>query len=168
MVFVMKYLKLYFNDESYRLYGLQEGFSKVKIEVSGGFSRENLERENKKGIMNLFINCHGEKDKFIKTIYDDNSLGSQHVSSFIDRSNVNSILKHNYYTLTAWSCLNAQGLDDENIIYDMLRYKCIDSIVATSIISNNGTDNRASWAQSKNNNLYFFYYELLALDLVEL
>ncbi len=149
----------YFDDESYKLYGLQEGFSKVKIAVSGGFSRENLERENQKGIMDLFINCHGEKDKFIKTIYDDNSLGSQHVSSFMDRSNVNSILKHNYYTLTAWSCLNAQGLDDQNIIYDMLRYKCIDSIAATSIISNNGTDNRASWAESKNNNLYCFYYE---------
>ena len=149
----------YLNNRKYRLYGLTEGFNKVVEKVEGGFERENLEKENQKGIMDLFISCHGESDKFIKMIMRTEGYSNREFSSFVDRSNVNSILKHNYYTLTTWSCLTAQGLDAQNIIYDMLRYKCIDAMAATSIISNNGTDHRQSFEKSQSNNFYCFFYE---------
>ncbi|MBP0979571.1 MAG: hypothetical protein J6C55_02880 [Oscillospiraceae bacterium] len=149
----------YLNNRTYRLYGLLEGYNKVSKPVDGDFIKENLEKENKKQIMDLFINCHGEKDKFIKLVFKSDSLGDREMTSFIDRSNINSILKHNYYTLAAWSCLVAQGLDDQNIIYDILRYKCVDAIVATTIISNNGTNNRVDFEKKQDNNFYLFYYE---------
>lgn len=149
----------YLTSNQYRLYGLLEGYNKVVGSVSGGFERDNIEKENKNGIIDLLINCHGENDKFIKTIFNDNSYGNKKETSFMDRSNINDILKHNYYTLTAWSCLNAEGLNDQNIIYDILNCKCIDAIAATTIISNNGTDNRVSFEQSKRNNFYCFFYE---------
>lgn len=149
----------YLNNRSYRLYGLLEGYNKVTGPVEGDFIKENVEIENKKQVMDLFINCHGEKDKFIKLVFFSDSLGDKKITSFIDRSNINSILKHNYYTLTAWSCLSAQNLDDQNIISDILRYKCIDAIAATTIISNNGTNNRADFDKKQENNFYLFYYE---------
>ena len=150
----------YLKNRQYRLYGLLEGSNKVTGKVEGDFIKENVEKENQQGIMDLFINCHGENDKFIKMIFLDDSYGNNKMTSFIDRSNVNNVLGNNYYTLTAWSCLIAQGLNEQNIIYDILRYKCVDAMAATTIISNNGTNNKASFEQSKNNNFYCFFYEL--------
>lgn len=149
----------YLKRNQYKIYGLQEGYYKVRNEVDGDFTKENVEKENINGIMHLVINCHGEKDKFIKTVFANENMGSQKMTLFMDRSNINSILKHNYYTLTAWSCLVAENLDDQNIVYDMLRYKCVGAIAPTTIISNNGTNNMDSFEKSKRNNFYCFFYE---------
>lgn len=149
----------YLKSDQYKTYGVLDGYYKVTSKVDGDFIKENIEKENKNGIMNLFINCHGEKDKFIKTVFENENIGSQKMTSFMDRSNINSILKHNYYTLTAWCCLISESLDDQNIVYDMLRYKCVDAIAPTTIISNNGTNNMDSFAESKKNNFYCFFYE---------
>ncbi len=150
----------YLKDREYKLYGVLDGCNKVIVDVEGDFEKENVEKENQNSIIDLFINCHGENDKFIKMIAPTQSYANRKFSSFMDRSNVNSVLKHNYYTLTTWVCFTAKGLDNQNIIYDMLRYKCINAMAATTIISNNGTDNTQSFEKSRNsNNFYCFFYE---------
>lgn len=168
-------------NADYRLYGNTLGEFPVKTKILGGFTKENLTKENS-NVVHYVINTHGQADnidnaifvktsnlsdftnKFVGKIRSSSSLqnGLTEIrSSLVNSSNINSVLNRNYYTLTLWTCSNAQNLSTGTIVHKALSQgKAIDSMAASSLISNNGVNNKVSLAEMKQNNFYYFMYEL--------
>ncbi len=147
------------NNSQYRLYGNQQGHYPVTTQVLGDFTKENLKKENELGIADFFINSHGQENNIDQAIFENKDRSSEKRISFVNSTNINQILSKNYYTLITWTCLNAAGLNDNNLLHEVLSNgKCINAMGATSIISNNGVNNKASLDEMKKNNFYYFQY----------
>ncbi len=147
------------NSSQYRLYGNKQGCYPVTTDVLGDFTKGNIKAENEKGITNFFINSHGQPDNIDQSIYTRRDLFSEKRISFLNSKDINQILSGNYYNLTTWTCWNAAGLGSNNILHEaMANGKCVGAMGATSVISNNGVNNRASLEDMKKNNFYYFHY----------
>lgn len=149
------------SSEEYKLYGNKQGHYPVNTEVLGDFTRENLIKENKQGIKEFIINAHGQWDNIDQCIFTDSHKQSEKRISFLNRKNINETLSHNYYDLDLWTCLNAYNLSSENLVNTAMKGKCISAIAASSIISNNGVNNKAYIGDMQNNNFYYFYLNYL-------
>lgn len=165
------------NPGDYVLYGNREGLYPITTPLRGDCSRENIRKENRDGIVDFIINSHGQSDNFDRNIFVKSRDVSRYRAeirfqkpcaggdmvelriSFLNSDNINDVLSENYYTLTLWSCLSAHGLGADNIIHTaMARGKCVSALAASSILSNNGIDNRASLQKLQDNNPFYFMY----------
>jgi serine protease AprX len=142
----------------YRLYGNKQGFYPLKTDILGDFTKENIVKENKAGIKEFIINSHGQWNNIDQCIFTTKEADSEKRISFLNNSNINTVLSANYYDLDVWTCLNAYNLDDTNLIHEaMSKGRCISAMAASSVISNNGVDNTVSYQDLKKNNFYYFY-----------
>lgn len=146
-------------SSNYTLYGNHEGFYPVTT-TSGDFTQSNLSKENASGIANLFINSHGQANNIDQAIFSTKDAASEKRISFLNSSNINQLLAQNYYALTTWTCNNINDLTTDNLVHTALaKGKAINAFAASSIISNNGVNNKVSLDKMKNNNFYYFQYE---------
>jgi len=144
-------------DVDYRLYGNLDGDVPVTTKVLGGFTKENLSKENDAGVMELLINTHGQWNNIDQCIFVD---GEEQRISFLNMDDINSVLDGDPYYLDCWTCQNGFGMQD-NLTTTALNGKCVGMFSATAIISNNGVDCRASVEKMKQSNFYYFYYSYL-------
>lgn len=144
-------------DVSYRLYGNLEGQFPVNSNVLGGFTKENLSKENDAGIMELLINSHGQWNNIDQCIFEN---GEEKRISFLNMDTINTVLDSNPYYLDCWTCLNGYGMTD-NLTTAALKGKCVGVFSATAIISNNGVNCDASLSDMAKSNFYYFYYQYL-------
>lgn len=148
-------------DVPYRLYGTLEGDYPVTTGVQGGFSLEELARENEAGAAELVINGHGALSSGVDyCVFVD---GEQERCAFLTSENVGTVLDGNSYYLDAWSCETGAGMAD-NFITAALTGRCMGAFAATAELSNNGIDCEAGLDDlPKGNPFYFFYQYLSAL-----
>ena len=139
---------------NYRLYGNKDGQYPVTTKVLGNYTATNLKKENKKGTVEFVINSHGQRNNIDQATFSNNK---EKRKSFINSDNINSTLSSNYYYLDLWTCNNGYEMRD-NLVTTALNGKCIGAFASTSIISNNGVDNKASLSRMKKSNFYYFYY----------
>lgn len=148
------------NSSQYRLYGNKQGFYPIKSELAGDFTKENISKENSGGVKEFIINTHGQWNNIDQAIFTTGDANSEKRISFMNMSNINSILSNNYYLLDLWTCLNGYDLNNNNLVHEaMANGKCISAMAASAIISNNGVHNDVSLEKMKKNNFYYFYYE---------
>ncbi len=99
----------------------------------------NLAKDNMKKIYNFVVNGHGQSNNIDRTIFSNANKDSESRESFINKDNVNSVLKNNYYNIFLWTCLNGHNYDNNNLTYLMgAKGKAINIISSSSITSNNG------------------------------
>lgn len=147
------------NNTQYRLYGNKQGFYPVTTNVMGDYTKANIKSENEQGIVDFFINSHGQENNIDQAIFENKDKSSEKRISFLNSKDINKVLLKNYYTLTTWTCLNAFGLNSNNLLHEALaKGTCVNAMGATSIISNNGVNNKASFDTMKKNNFYYFQY----------
>ena len=144
-------------DVPYRLYGNLDGDVPVNAKVLGGFTKENVAKENDKGVMELLINTHGQWNNIDQCIFVN---GKEQRISFLNMNDINTVLDGNAYYLDTWTCLNGSNMAN-NLTTTALTGQCVGMFSATTIISNNGVDCRASVEQMKQSNFYYFYYSYL-------
>ncbi|MDR1260514.1 MAG: hypothetical protein LBJ83_02255 [Oscillospiraceae bacterium] len=152
---------------SYRLFGNSEGIFAITSKCDGDYSRENIEKENKSGIRNIVIMTHGRKNRVTHSVTiekpktEKSSLTTQKLvlRNFLNLQDVNTVLKHNYYTLTAWSCWLARDLDSHNMAHEILTGQCIDVLGATCILANNDFNKDAPLEKLEDSNPFFFFLE---------
>ena len=143
----------------YRLYGNQQGHYPVRTDVLGDFTKDNLVLENSQGIKEFIINSHGQWNNIDQCIYETKNRTSEKRISFLNTTNINQVLSKNYYDLALWTCLNGYNLGSDNLIHEaMANGLCMSALASSSIISNNGVNNRASFKALKQNNFYYFYF----------
>lgn len=152
--FLQRMTGTYKMNLTYRLYGNLDGQYPVTTKVLGNFTAANLQKENKKGNLEFIINSHGQENNIDQAIFVNNE---EQRKSLINSENINSILSVNYYYLDLWTCLNGCDMSD-NLVTTALNGKCIGAFAATTIISNNGVDNKVSVSKMKKSNFYYFYY----------
>ena len=142
----------------YTLYGNRQGRYPVSASVAGDFTKENVAKENRKGIMEFIINAHGQWNNIDQCIYTSSDNSSEKRVSFLNTETINSVLAENYYDLDLWTCLNGYNLDDSNLVHEaMSNGKCMSAMATSSTLSNNGVRNDVSLSQMKKNNFYYFY-----------
>ena len=147
------------DSSRYRLYGNKQGLYPVTTDVLGDFTQADIKAENERGIADFFINSHGQQNNIDRVVFEKQGKITEKRSSFLNSSNINQVLSGNFYTLTTWTCLNAYGLGSDNLLHEALaKGKCVGAIGASSIISNNGVNNKASLGALKKNNFYYFQY----------
>lgn len=144
-------------DVDYRLYGNLDGDAPVTTKVLGGFTKENLAKENDAAIMELLINSHGQRDNIDQCIFKN---GEEVRVSFLNMNDINSVLDGNAYYLDCWTCNNGNKMSD-NLTTTALNGRCVGMFSATTIIANNGVDCKASLKEMQNSNFYWFYYNYL-------
>lgn len=144
-------------DIPYRLYANQLGDYPVATKSIGGFTAENLAKENDAKIVEFLINTHGQATNFDKCYFvNDEEIRE----SLMNTDTINSVLDGNAYYLDCWACLNGYGMAD-NITTAALNGRCVGVFSATEIISNNGVNCKASPEQMAKSNFYYFYYHYL-------
>lgn len=141
-------------DVDYRLYGNLDGNAPVKTKVLGNFTADNIAKENDAGVMELLINTHGQWNNIDRCIFEN---GKEIRISLMNMDTINSVLDGNYYYLDCWTCLNGYEMSN-NLTTTALNGQCVGMFSATTIISNNGVNCRASVSQMKQSNFYYFYY----------
>lgn len=144
-------------DVPYRLYGNKRGSAPVKTTVLGDFSKANLAAENDKGMMELLINSHGQQNNIDQCYFEN---GVEKRESFLNSTDINSVLDGKAYYLDCWTCNNGYGMAD-NLTTTALNGKCVGVFSATTVISNNGVNWKDSLAEMKKSNFYYFYYSYL-------
>lgn len=144
-------------DTPYRLYGNLVGQYPVTTTVLGGFTAENLEIENDAGVAEFLINSHGQWNNIDKCYFEN---GEEVRESLINMDTINSVLDNNAYYLDCWTCNNGYGMTD-NLTTTALNGACVGMFSATTIISNNGVNCRASVEEMEKSNFYYFYYHYL-------
>lgn len=141
--------------EDYRLYGNQVGYYPVQTDVLGDYTRENLAAENAAGIMEFIISSHGQWNNIDQVIFESSDADSEKRVSFLNIDNINDVLSANYYNLNLWTCNNGYRLSSGNLVHEaMANGLCISAFAATTILSNNGTNNRAALAEMQENNMF--------------
>lgn len=141
----------------YKLYGNLDGSYPVTTDVLGNFTTANISKENKKGMYEFLINSHGQQNNIDQATF---AKGKEKRKSFINSDNINKKLSANPYYLDTWTCNNGYGMKD-NLVTTALNGKCVGAFAATTVISNNGVDNKASVSKMKKSNFYYFYYQYL-------
>lgn len=145
-------------SNSYRLYGNLDGKYPVTTKVLGNFTKDNLAKENSQGIVDYFIDSHGQINNIDQAIFDKET-GKEKRISLVNTSNVNQVLNKNYYTFNLWTCNNSYDLRNDTLVHEVLANgKCVDAIAAAQEISNRGVDNNCSLENMKNNNYFYFQY----------
>lgn len=144
-------------DIAYRLYGNQMGQYPVKTRVIGGFTAENLSKENDADIVEFLINTHGQWNNIDKCYYEN---GEEIRESLVNMDTINSVLDGNAYYLDCWTCLNGYGMEG-NLTTTALNGKCVGMFSATTIISNNGVNCKETVKEMAQSNFYYFYYHYL-------
>lgn len=144
-------------DVPYRLYGNLEGQYPVTTTVLGGFTAENLAAENDAGTLEFIINTHGQWNNIDKCYYVN---GEEIRESLINMDTINSVLDGNAYYLDCWTCLNGYEMSN-NLTTTALNGQCVGMFSATTVISNNGVNNKDSVSEMAKSNFYYFYYHYL-------
>lgn len=144
-------------DAPYRLYGNLAGQYPVTTPVLGGFTADNLAAENDAGIAEYLINSHGQWNNIDKCYYEN---GEEIRESLINMDTIGTVLDNHAYYLDCWTCNNGYGMDN-NLTTTALNGNCVGMFSATTIISNNGVNCRASVAEMAKSNFYYFYYHYL-------
>ncbi|OMF33745.1 hypothetical protein BK133_13210 [Paenibacillus sp. FSL H8-0548] len=87
----------------YRLYGNQQCDIKVKTNVSGDYTKDNVAKENGTGIVDFFFNGAGnftkKKFKLVERGDEAPSNGSDSSEKTMTFETVNKVLSKNYYTM---------------------------------------------------------------------
>ena len=144
--------------KEYKLYGNLQGAYPVKTDVLGDFTRENIASEHRGGIKEFIINTHGQWNNIDQCVFEKKNKNSEKRISFLNVDTINQVLAENYYDLNLWTCLNGYNLNGANLVHEaMARGLCMSAMAASSIISNNGVNNKASLQGMKQNNFYYFY-----------
>lgn len=143
--------------DDYRLYANLDGDYPVTQSVLGGFTQENLSKENETAPMELVINSHGQWNNIDQCIFEN---GKEVRISFLNMSNINEVLDAHPYYLDAWTCLNGYGMSN-NLTTTALQGQCVGMFSATALISNNGVNWQASVSNMQKSNFYYFYYAYL-------
>lgn len=141
----------------YRLYGNQDGSYPVTTSVIGGFSKENLSKENSRGIMELLINSHGQWNNIDQCVFEGDK---EKRISLVNMETINKVLDESAYYLDCWTCLNGYDMAN-NLTTTALNGKCVGMFSATAVISNNGVNCNASLSELEKSNFYYFYYQYL-------
>lgn len=141
-------------DVPYRLYGNQVGQYPVTTAVLGDFTKENLSEENRRAVVEILINSHGQRDNIDQCVYVN---GEEQRFSLINTETINTVLADNAYYLDCWTCLNGYGME-KNLTTAALNGNCVGAFSATSIISNNGVNCNSDLEEMKKSNFYYFYY----------
>lgn len=144
-------------DVPYRLYGNQDGQYPVNSNVLGGFTKDNLSKENSKGPMELLVNSHGQWNNIDQCVFEN---GKEKRISFLNMDTINTVLDSNPYYLDCWTCLNGYEMAN-NLTTTALNGTCVGAFSATAVISNNGVNCDASLSVMAKSNFYYFYYQYL-------
>jgi hypothetical protein len=167
-----------FNNREYRLYTNKLG-AVVSNPTAGDMSVNNLEKENKDGVMDLLVDGHGGPYGLYQTVTPEGvtEQSGQKMLPFLTTQNINTVLSHNYYTAFFWSCTTAERLGADNLVHEALaKGKMINPIAFASLAANNGTKNYAeyfdeaegykireiSYEDLQNNNPFYFVYHYFA------
>jgi uncharacterized protein YjdB len=143
----------------YRLYGNQLGQYPVTTKVLGGFTAENLTKENQAGISEFLINSHGQWNNIDKCWFENEEEKRE---SLINSSTINTVLSANPYYLDCWTCSNAYEMLSDGLAVTALKGNSIGVFACTTAIANNGVDCHASMDMLKHCNFYWFYYNYLS------
>jgi len=144
-------------DVPCRLYGNLEGQYPVSTTVLGGFTAENLTAENEAGMAEFLINSHGQWNNIDKCYFVD---GEEVRESLVNIDTINTVFPQNPYYLDCWTCLNGYGMGN-NLTTAALNGNCVGMFSATTVLSNNGVNCRASLEDMAQSNFYYFYYNYL-------
>ncbi len=144
-------------DTTYRLYGNLKGDYPVETDVIGGFTKEEIGKENKKDSCEYIINSHGQPKNIDNAFFIDDV---EQRESFLNTDTINNVLNTNPYYLDTWTCNNGYRMED-NLTTTALNGKCVGVFSATTIISNNGVRNYVSLEDMTKSNFYYFYYAYL-------
>ena len=144
-------------DVPCRLYGNLDGQYPVTTQVLGGFTRDNLSKENDKGPMELLINSHGQRNNIDQCVFEN---GKEKRISFLNVDTIDNALDGNPYYLDCWTCLTGYGMTD-NLTTAALNGRCVGAFSATATISGNGVNCDASLSDMAKSNFYYFYYHYL-------
>ncbi len=148
-------------NAEYRLYANQEGDYPVAESVLGGFTHDNLSKENANAPVELLINSHGQWNNIDQCIFEN---GEEVRVSFLNMDNINTILDDEPYYLDTWTCLNGYRMKN-NLTTTALNGQCVGMFSSTNVISSNGANCRAGVEEMQESNFYYFYYTYLeALD----
>jgi hypothetical protein len=63
--------------------------------------------------------------------------------------------------MLTWTCNNAYDLRNDTIIHEAMTGKAVNVMASTTILSNSGVNNQASFENMKKNNFYYFQYAYL-------
>ena len=144
-------------DDNYVLYGNQKGVFPVTTEVKGDFTNENMKNELDVEPIEFVINTHGQENNIDRTFVEKSEEIRE---SMINSDNINDILNTNPYYLDLWTCNNATSMSN-CLVTTALNGKCVGAFAATTVLSNNGVKNKASYEDMKKSNFYYFYYNYL-------
>ncbi|MDR2817381.1 MAG: hypothetical protein LBB04_01525 [Oscillospiraceae bacterium] len=142
---------------SYKIYGSTLGEFPITSR-DDEFTIKNIAKENRSGAKDFFIATHGHESAAYHSIKRPGEK-THTLLKFLNTENANRVLKHNYYTLTAWCCHLAHGLNETNFIHKIMTGKCIDAIAPVHILSGNDLIKDAPLTELGNNNPFYFYYE---------
>ena len=144
--------------KDYRLYANLLGDYPLKNKgILGGFTAENLTKENKAGINEFLINSHGQPNNIDKCWFEN---GEEKRESLVNSDAINTVFSDNPYYLDCWTCNNGYRMDN-NLTTTALNGNCLGVFSATTVISNNGVNCKASLEDMKKSNFYWFYYNYL-------
>lgn len=144
-------------DTNYRLYGNLKGDYPVETDVLGGFTEEEIGKENKKGSCEYIINSHGDSNNIYNVYFIDDG---ERIESFLNADTINNVLNTNPYYLDTWTCNNGYGMGN-NLTTTALNGKCVGVFSATTIMASNGAYNYMSLEDMTKSNFYYFYYAYL-------
>ncbi|MDF2614105.1 MAG: hypothetical protein K0S71_1891 [Clostridia bacterium] len=149
----MDYEGKFIDSTKYTLFGQKE-FYNMKLSTSGEYTKENMRKMNEKQIQNFVFSGHGTKDGFF-----------YQTKSEINSKNVNTILEKNYYNMNAISCNNAEGIDNKNFVYKMLKGKGVYVMALTDFYYhgdlNFQKDMNYTYQDDNFRYLYYHYYKNL-------
>lgn len=132
----------------YTLFGQKE-FYDMNLNTSGKYSKENMTKMNQKQVQNFIFGGHGDKNSFL-----------YQTKSELNSKNIDTILGENYYNMNAISCNNAEGMDNENLVYKMLKGKGIYVMALTDFYYFGDLRFQKNMNYTlQDDNFTYFYYE---------
>ncbi|OBZ14635.1 hypothetical protein A8L34_11990 [Bacillus sp. FJAT-27264] len=161
--YVLQRLDKEFNIlKNYRLYGNQQGDIKVKTNVSGDYTKDNVAKENGTGIVDFIFNGAGNftktKFKVVERGDEAPSIGSDSSEKIMTPDTVNKVLSKNYYTMIMMQPEDAKNLSNKSLVHEMMANgKAISVFAGSNKLLPGGLNNIASLEDMKPT-LYYFTY----------
>ena len=132
----------------YNLFGKKE-FYDIALSTMGEYKKENMTKMNQKQMQNFVFAGHGDKNSFLYQIQSE-----------LNSKNVDNVLGHHYYNMNAISCNIAEGIDNENFVYKMLKGKGIYVMALTDFYYYGDLSFQKDMTYTlQDDNFRYFYYE---------
>lgn len=161
--YVLQRLDKEFNVlKNYRLYGNQQGDIKVKTNVAGDYTKENVAKENAIEIVDFLFSGSGNftkmKFKVVERGDRSPSVGADSSEKIMTYETVNQVLSKNYYTMIMMQSEDAKNLSNKSLVHEMMANgKALSIFAGSNKIIPGGLNNIASLEDMKPALYYFIY-----------